>query len=75
MTRYALDGMTVFIHGETFSPKGYTLIQLHVIANDTSSSYNNARPMVYCEVMSYLSLRMDVNTRFAMGHLRDDAWN
>ena len=58
----ALDGISMFVEGETLCSEGYTLVQFHVIAYDAGSTYYNTRTVVYGEVVSYGGCRMYIYT-------------
>ena len=75
VTGNTLDGMSVIIHGETFSTQRDALIQLHMVTDNAGGSYHYACSVVDGEMMTYRGTWMDVNTRLAMCHFCDDSWN
>ena len=68
-----LDRVAILVERETLCSKRYTLVQLHVVANDTCGTYHHTCAMVDSEVITYRSLWMNVDTSLRMRHLCDDA--
>ena len=69
----AFDGLTVGIKRETFGSQRNALVELHVIADDARLANHHTRTMVYRKVTADLSSRVNVDTRLAVCHLRNDA--
>ena len=72
VTRH-VENITVLIIFETLSTEGNALIEGDVIANDTRLANDDASAVVDGEIFANLGTRMDVDTRFGMGLLSDDA--
>ena len=45
-----------------------------MVANNTRLTYHYTRTMIYGEILTYLSPRVDVYTRYGMGLLCDNTW-
>lgn len=67
-----LDGIALFVAGEALGTQSHSLIQFHMVADDTRGSDDHTRTMVNGKVVSDLGTRMDVDTRFGMCHFGDD---
>ncbi|CDD47429.1 unknown [Bacteroides sp. CAG:875] len=75
MAGNAFDRIPLLVAGEALGSQGDSLIQFHVVTDNTGSPDDHTRAVVNGEVVSDLGTRMDVDTCFGMGHLGDDAWD
>ena len=75
MARNAFDWLALFVEREALSTQCYSLIDLDMTANDAGGADYYPCTVVDGEIIANLSGRMDVDARFAMRHLGDDAWN
>ena len=60
MAWYSLYRIAIAVKREALGSKRYTLVYLHIVADDTCCAYHYARTMVDCEVFAYRCLWMDV---------------
>ena len=70
-----VEHITLIVVLEALGTEGNTLIKGDVVADDTGLTDNDARPMVDGKVFTYLGSRMDIDARFGVCQLSDDAWN
>ena len=73
MAWYSLYRISVFVSRETFCTECDTLIQCDVIPDDTSLPYHDTGSMIYIEIFSYLSPRMNIYPCLKMGKLTDNS--
>ena len=71
MTRY-VQHVAVLIIFEALGTKGHTLIECHVVADDTRLTNDHTRAVVDGEILSDGGTRMDVDTSLRVRQLCDD---
>ena len=75
MTLHPLYRIALRIERKVFGTKGNTLIQGHMIANNTRGTYHNARTMINGKRLAYHSCRVYIDTCLTMCHLSNDTWD
>ena len=70
-----LDRISTFVERETTGTEGDTLIEFHVLSDDTRFSNHHTRAVVDGEVFANLRTWVDVDSRFGMSHFREHTWN
>ena len=75
MAGNTLDGLAVFVQREALGTEGHTLVQLHVVADDAGLADYHTRTVVDGKITTYFRSWMDIDSRFTVRHLGDDAGN
>ena len=70
-----VDRVAVGVELETLCPKGDSLVETYVVADNASLADYNACAVVYAEIIPDFRLRMNVNSCAGVGHLRDHSRN
>ena len=68
-----VDDVALGIELEASRTESHPLIEPYMIAYDTSLAYHHSRAVVYAEVVANISPGVNVDTRYGVRHLSDEA--